>query len=130
MARHSGKNLKVSVNNNFIDGCEGFDFEETSATTDLTAAGDAWTDHDPTQKSFSGTISMKADHEAAANQTFRAGDLVTFGGYTEGDATGKSYVSGSATVVNSKLGASFDGTVTREYSLTGKGALSVGTVSA
>lgn len=129
MARHSGKNLKVEVNGNFIDGCDGFDFEETAATTDLTSAGDGWTDHDTTQNSFSGTISMKADHAAAANQTLRAGDVITFGGYTEGDAVGKSYVSGSATVTTSKIAAAFDGTVTREYSLSGKGALSVAVVA-
>jgi hypothetical protein len=129
MARHSGKNLKVEVNDAVIDGCDGFDFEETSASTDLTSAGDAWTDHDVTQKSFSGTITMKADHDAAANQTLRAGDVVTFGGYTEGDAVGRSYVSGSASVASAKISASFDGTVTREYSLTGKGALSVSVVA-
>jgi hypothetical protein len=129
MARHSGKNLKVEVDGDFIDGCDGFDFEETAGTSDITSAGDGWSDHDTTFNSFSGTINMKADHAAAANQTLRAGDVVTFGGYTEGDAVGKSYVSGSATVTASKIGATFDGTVTREYSLTGKGALSVAVVA-
>lgn len=129
MARHSGKNLKVEVNGSFIDGCDGFDFEETAGTTDLTSAGDAWGDHDTTHNTFSGTITMKADDAAAANQTLRAGDVIVFGGYSEGDAVGKSYISGSATVTSSKKSVSYDSTATREYSLTGKGALSVEVVA-
>lgn len=129
MARHSGKNLMVEVGANLIDGCDGFDFEETSGTTDITSGGDGWTDHDTTQKSWTGTITMKADHDVSANQTLRAGDVISVSGYTEGNASGKSYISGSATVGTNKVGASFDGTVTREYSLTGKGALAVNVVA-
>lgn len=129
MARHSGKNLKVEVNGDFIEGCDGWDFEETAGTSDTTSAGDGWADHDTTFNSWSGTITMKADNDAAANQNLRAGDVITFAGYTEGDAVGKSYVSGSATVTGNSGSSSFDSTVTREYSLTGKGALDVAVVA-
>jgi hypothetical protein len=129
MARHSGKNLKVEVNGDFIDGCDGFNFEETAGTTSTTSAGDSWGDHDGTHNTWSGTITMKADHDAAANQTLRAGDVITFAGYTEGDAVGKSYVSGSATVTGNSGSASYDSTVTREYTLEGKGALDVAVVA-
>jgi hypothetical protein len=130
MARHSGKNLMVKVGEVFIDGCVGFDITETVGSVDLTAAGDAWTDHDTTQKSFSGTISMLADHATGANQTLRSADVIAFSGYSEGNAVGKSYMSGSASVGDHSMGVSFDGAVTREYSITGKGELSIAVVTA
>lgn len=129
MARHSGKNLKITSGVDTIDGCVGFDFEETHGTVDLTAAGEAWKSHDTTQGEWSGTINLKADHAAAANQTLRSGDSITVAGYTEGDAAGKTYLSGTATVTSHKVGATFDGEATREYSLMGNGALSIDVVA-
>ena len=129
MARHSGKNLKVSVGGNFIDGCRSFNFDESAANADLTAAGDGWEDHDPTQNSWSGTIDMVLDHDAAANQTLRAGDVIAVAGYTEGDASGKTYLNGTASVESHSPGASYNGEATRQYSLKGKGALSITTVA-
>lgn len=129
MGRHSGKNLKVSHDGNFIDGCRSFNFDESSANADTTAAGDGWEDHDPTQNSWSGTIDMVLDHDAAANQTLRAGDVIDVAGYTEGDASGKTYLSGTASVESHSPGASYNGEATRQYSLKGKGALSITTVA-
>lgn len=125
MARHSGKNLKVLHGANDIDGCVGFDIEESFGTADLTAAGEAWKTHDTTHGEWSGTINMKLDHAAAANQTLRAGDSITVAGYTEGDGSGKSYLTGTATVTSHKVGATYEGEVTREYSIMGNGALSI-----
>lgn len=129
MARHSGKNLKVLHGVNEIDGCDGFDIEETHGTTDLTSAGEAWKSHETVQGEWSGTITMKADHAAAANQSLRSGDSIDISGYTEGDGSGKSYLSGTCTITSHKVAAAFDGTVTREYSVMGNGALSVDVVA-
>lgn len=129
MARHSGKNLKVISGGDTIDGTVGFDFEETSGDADLTASGDAWDTHESTRLSWSGTINMKADHAAVANQTLRAGDSIDVGGYTEGDGVGKTYLSGTCTIMSHKVGATFDGEATREYSIKGNGPLAIEVVA-
>lgn len=128
--RHSGKNAVVKHGSNVIDGQNSFEFTETVGTSDITASGDAWGDHDTTHKTWTGSITMRADHDAAANQTLRAGDVITVEGYTEGEATGKTYLTGSATITEHGVQSSHDATVERTYSLQGKGALSIATVSA
>ncbi|WP_323764594.1 hypothetical protein [Marinovum sp.] len=130
MGRHSGKNAVVKSGSDVIDGLVSFDIEEGIGDTDLTAAGDTWEDHDTTQKNWSLSMQFRLDHDGTANQTLRAGDVITFSGYTEGDAVGKTYLSGSASVLSHKISTSHDGETVREYSCKGKGALSEATVSA
>lgn len=129
MARHSGKNAVVKNGTDVIDGLVSFDVEEGVGDVDLTAAGDGWEDHDTTQKNWSLSFQLRLDHEAAANQTLRAGDQIDFEGYTESDATGKTYLSGTATVLSHKLSTSHDGEASREYSCKGKAALNISVVS-
>ena len=128
MARHNLKNMVVKNGADVIDGVRSLEIEETVSDVDLTAAGDAWQDHDTGIPGWTASMMVLLDHESAANQTLRAGDVITFSGYTEGDASGKTYWSGSASVLSHKLGGSFDGEATRDYSLKGKGALSSATV--
>lgn len=128
MARHSGKNGMVNVGADTVIALTGWTIEETASNVDLTAAGDTWETHETTYKAWSGTISMNADH-TAAGQTLRAGDSVAFEGYTEGDATGKTFFSGTITVESHSVDSPYDGTVTRSYNFTGNGALSVAAVA-
>lgn len=130
MARHILKNAVVKSGSDVIDGLRSLEIEETVGATDLTAAGDAWQDHATGIPGWTATASFLLDHAAGSNQALRAGDVITFEGYSEGDATGKVYWTGSASVLSHKLGGSYDGEGTREYSLQGKGALSSATVSA
>lgn len=129
MARHTLKNMIAKHGANTLDGARQMDIEETVSDTDLTAAGDTWQDHETGIPGWTGTLSMLLDHDGAANQSLRAGDVITFSGYTEGDAAGKTFMSGSASVLSHKLGGSYNGEATREYSLKGKGALSISVVS-
>ena len=127
MARHSGKNGIVKFGGTAVGSLVSWDIEETSGEVDLTAAGDTWETHDTTYKSWSGSVTVRLDHEAAGNQTPRAGDTVAFNGYTEGDAVGKKYFSGNATVVSHTADSPHDGPVMRTYRLKGNGALTVAT---
>lgn len=129
MARHSLKNMVVKFGSSVIDGTRQMDIEETVSETDLTAAGDSWQDHDTGIPGWTATLNVLLDHAAGANQTLRAGDVVTFSGYTEGDATGKTFFTGSASVLSHKAGGSYNGEATRDYSLKGKGALSISVVA-
>jgi len=124
MARHILKNMVVMLGADALDGVRSMEIEETVGDTDLTAAGDTWQDHATGIPGWTASLAMLLDHEAAANQTLRAGDVITFEGYSEGDSAGKTYWSGSASVLSHKLGGSYDGEGTRDYSLKGKGALS------
>ena len=130
MARHILKNAVAKNGSDVIDGLRQIEFEETVGDTDLTAAGDSWQDHDTGIPGWTGSLSVVLDHEAAANQTLRAGDVITFEGYTEGDAAGKTYWTGTASILSHKHGGSYDGEGTREYSLKGKGALTSAVVGA
>ena len=129
MGRHSGKNAVVENGTDVIAGLVGFDIDETAEDVDLSAAGDGWMDHDSTLKGWSGTLSFRLNHDAADNQSLRAGDTIAFEGYTEGKGSGKTFLSGSASVTGHKIGTSYNGETSREYSIKGKGALSVAVVS-
>lgn len=128
MARHSGKNGLVKFGVNSVAALDSFDIEETIGEVDITAAGDDWRDHDTTYAEWSGTISLKLDH-AGTGQNTRAGDEVAFEGYTEGDASGKVYLSGTATVTGHSVSSPHDGVVTRTYTIKGKGELAIETVA-
>ena len=130
MARHSLKGAVVKHGANEIDGVRSMQVEESVSEIDLTAATDTWQSHTTGIPGWTATFSVLLDHEAAANQSLRAGDSITFEGYTEGTATGKTYWSGTASVSSHSLGGSYDGEATRAYSLRGNGALSSATVSA
>lgn len=129
MARHILKNMVVKHGANVLDGVRSMEIEESVGDVDLTAAGDSWQDHDTGIPGWTASLSMLLDHAVGANQSLRAGDVITFEGYSEGDASGKTYWSGSASVLSHKLGGSHDGEGTRDYSLKGKGALSSAAVA-
>ncbi|MVO14810.1 hypothetical protein [Parasedimentitalea huanghaiensis] len=129
MARHTLKNSVAKLDGSVIDGLRQIDIEETVGDVDLTAAGDSWQDHDTTVPGWTASLSFLLDHMAGANQSLRAGDVVTFEGYTEGDGSGKTYYSGTVSILSMKLGGSHDGEATREYSGKGKGALSIAAVA-
>lgn len=127
--RHTLKNAVVTLDGNVVDGVRSLEFEETVGDVDLTAAGDGWADHDTLIPSWTGSVSLLLDHDPVANQTLRAGAVIDLEGYTEGDGVGKTYWTGRASVGTHKLGGSYDGEGTREYSLKGKGALSSAVVA-
>lgn len=129
MARHILKNMVVKHGANVLAGVRSMEIEETVTDVDLTAAGDTWQDHDTGIPGWTGSMSMLLDHDVAANQTLRVGDVITFEGYTEGDATGKVYWHGEASVLSHKLGGGYEGEATRDYSIKGKGALASAAVA-
>lgn len=128
MGKHSGKNLKVSHGGTFIAGCINFSFSEKIGTVDMTSADDTAKDYDSLHSEWDGKIAMRLDH-SGTGQTLRAGDVITVNGYTEGDASGKTYLAGTALVTEHSVDVSYDGVAGREYSLVGKGPLQLSTVA-
>ncbi|MFW5655814.1 MAG: hypothetical protein ACOCYW_09270, partial [Roseicyclus sp.] len=99
MGRHTGKNGTVTLGDGAVVAVTGFDIEETVGETDFTAAGDSWRTHGTTFKEWSGTVNMLADW-GATGQDLRAGDEVAFEGYTEGNSSGRTYLSGTCTITS------------------------------
>ncbi|MBS8228407.1 phage tail tube protein [Vannielia litorea] len=129
MARHSGKNLKVKLDSNFIDGCRDWEITETSETVDLTAAGDAWNSHEATQKSWNGSFNCLRDDEDTGQAALAVGDSVTIEAYSEGDTTGKEYFTGTCTITEIGAATGYSSEATRKVSFMGNGALSSATVA-
>ena len=127
MARHSGKNGLVKLAAGAVVALTGWDIEESVSTIDLTAVGDSSKSHTTDIGGWSGSIKMNADH-AAAGQTLRAGDSVAFEGYTEGSAVGKTFFSGTITILTHGVDSPMDGAVTRSYSFEGNGDLTIAAV--
>lgn len=128
MARYTLKNAIFKSGSDVVDGLRQIDVEESVGDTDLTAAGDSWQGHETGIPGWTASATFLHDNDAGANQTLRAGDSITFAGYTEGDASGKKYLTGTASVLSVKRGGSYDGEASFEVSLKGNGALSISTV--
>lgn len=128
MARQNGINGKVKAGANFIDGLISWDLTEEHSTSDATAAGETWEDHTPGHNRWSGSMTFRADDDAAANQNIRAGDLLAVEFYSDTDASGKQFFSGSVTVTSHGKRVQDGETVERTYNFQGKGQLSSGTV--
>jgi hypothetical protein len=128
MARHSGKNGVVKLGGDAVVALTGWDIEESVSTTETTACGDTSKQHDSLIPGWSGSIKMNADH-GADGHNLRAGASLAFEGYTEGDASGKTYYSGTITLTSSGVDSPYDGTVTTSYSFEGNGDLDIATVS-
>ena len=128
MARHNGSGGIVKHGTAVLDGLTNWTIDETVDRSDSSAAGDTWKDHVTGLKGWSGTIDLRLDHDIAANQTLRAGDPVALELYSEGDATGKSFFQGQATITDVGVQSPHNDVVSRRYSFEGKGALSITTV--
>lgn len=129
MARHSGKNGKVKAGANTIAHVTNWSIDESVNIADLTSADDTWATNDAGKKSWSGSMTFRLDHDAGSNQDLRAGDVVTLELYSEGDASGKTYYSGSAIIAQHGVASPYDNAAERTYSFTGTGALSIATVT-
>lgn len=123
MARHTGKDGKVKMGANFVGGLTNWSIDESVETENLSAAEDGWDVNKPKRKNWKGEITLRADHADTAQAALRAGDELAFEGYSEGDASGKTYYSGNIIITNHGIGSPHDGAVERTYSMIGDGAL-------
>ena len=129
MARHTGKNGKAKFGANFFTAVVDWSIDEKVGAEDLTAMGDTWETHEATQKSWTGSITVRRDPTDTA-QSARAGDSVAVELYSEGDAATKKYFSGTATLESHGVEVSYNGAVARKYALKGNGPLTEATVGA
>lgn len=129
MARHDGKNGKVKLGANFIGHVTQFSVTEKAAVTDLTSADDTWEAKTSGKKSWDGSLTFRLDWDVASNQEgVRAGDELALELYTEGDASGKKYLTGTVIVSDRGVSTGYADPTELTFSFTGNGALTISAV--
>jgi hypothetical protein len=129
MAMHKGQNGKVSIGAAFVGHLTNWSINEKAALHDQTAAEDAWGVSEAGIKTWSGSITMRLDHETDGNQLLRAGATLALELYSEGNASGKTYYSGDAILEDHGIASPYDGNTERTFSFTGTGALAIEAVA-
>ena len=121
MAVHSGKNGKVKVGANTVLKTRRWSIRETVSTDDTTAQGDTSQNHVVGIPGWSGSIDVLHDPaDTTGQEALTIGASVTLGLYSDGDATGKKYYSGTATITDISVDAPM-GAVTRSLTILGNG---------
>lgn len=130
MATHAGKEGKVKIGSNLVAETRNWNLTETGNTSDTTAMGTTAETHLFTTSSWEGAISCWWDETDTSGQgALTVGASVTFSVYPEGDSSGDTYYTGTATVTQTNPTASHDGVVEASFSFKGNGALTIATVS-
>lgn len=129
MATIHGKEMVLTSGGNTVAHLTDLNYEETSALADSTAMGDTEADYNPGIKD--GTISGSGWYDPAdttAQGTLRAGAALNLIFYPNGNSTGNpSFTQAAVDMETFTLGATKD--ATQEFSFTGKGVFTEGTVS-
>jgi predicted secreted protein len=129
MATHAGSEGTVKVGSNAIAEIRSFSIEESADTIEDTSMGDGARTYKPSLTNFSGSLDVFWDETDSSGQgALTIGAEVTLNLYPEGDASGDTYVTGSAIVTGRSVSSSFDGLVEMSISVQGNGALTTTTV--
>lgn len=129
MATHTGSEGTVKVGSNAIAEIRSFSIEESADTLDDTTMGDTARTYKSSLTTFSGSIDVLWDETDSSGQgALTIGAEVTLNLYPEGDASGDTYLSGTAIVTSRSISSSHDGLVEMSISVQGSGALSTTTV--
>lgn len=129
MATHTGSEGTVKVGSNVIAEIRSFSIEQTADTLEDTTMGDTARTYKSSLTSYSGSLDVFWDETDATGQgALTIGAEVTLAMYPEGDATGDTYLTGTAIVTGRSISSSFDGLVEMSISVQGTGALTSTTV--
>jgi predicted secreted protein len=130
MATHTGSEGTVKVGSNAIAEIRSFSIEESADTLEDTTMGDTARTYKPSLTTFTGSVDVLWDETDTTGQgALTIGAEVTLNLYPEGDASGDTYLTGSAIVTGRTVNSSFDGLVEMSISVQGNGALTQTTVT-
>ncbi|KQS90301.1 hypothetical protein [Rhizobium sp. Leaf386] len=132
MPVHHGKNGKVKAGaSGLVAEVTQFQVAETIKTSDTTAMGDTAETHLVGVPAWTATVDCNYDPaDTTGQEVFLIGSSLTVAFYSDGDASGKKYMTGTASVTGSTVQAQSTERVTKSLSLLGNGPLSHTTVSA
>lgn len=126
-----GKNGKVKFATDAIAEITRIRVSENVAVADTTAMGDTAQTHVAGIPGWSGEVECRYDPADTNGQAAVAiGASVTIGFYVQGDDSGKTYFSGTATIIQSDIEGTLTEASTLRFSVQGNGALTKSTVSA
>ena len=129
MATHAGSEGTVKVGSNAVAEIRSFSIEETADTLEDTTMGDTARTYKSSLTSFSGSVDVLWDETDSSGQgALTIGAEVTLNLYPEGDASGDTYLTGSAIVTGRSISSSYDGLVEMSITVQGNGALTTTTV--
>jgi len=129
MATHTGSEGTVKVGSDAIAEIRSFSIEESADTLEDTTMGDTARTYKPSLTTFTGSVDVLWDETDTTGQgALTIGAEVTLNLYPEGDASGDTYLTGSAIVTGRSVNSSFDGLVEMSISVQGNGALTQTTV--
>ena len=130
MATHHGKNGKVKLTTNVVASTTKWSINEQVEKADSTVMGDTAKTHKTGIPEWSAKVEGLYDPADTNGQNaLTIGASVTVGLYSDGDATGKKYFSGTASVIGIGREADMGDMVKFSCDLAGNGALSIATVS-
>jgi predicted secreted protein len=129
MATHTGSEGTVKVGSNAIAEIRSFSIEEQADTLEDTSMGNTARTYKSSLTSFSGSVDVLWDETDSSGQgALTIGAEVTLNLYPEGDASGDTYLTGSAIVTGRSISSSYDGLVEMSITVQGNGALTTTTV--
>lgn len=130
MAVSHGKNGKVKLSSNTVAETTKWTLSESVDVADSTAQGDAAMTHLAGIPAWSATVEGRYDPADTNGQVaLSIGASVTPQFYTDTDASGKTYKTGTATVVGINWESDMGGVNSFSVNLTGNGALTTTTVA-
>ena len=129
MATFSGSAGVVKAGGNAIGEIRSFTVDQTGATVEDTAMGDASRSFKATLNTFTASIDALFDDTDTTGQgAMTIGTSLAFLFQPEGSGSGAFQLSGTGSVTGISQTQSFDGLVERSFTVQGTGALTIGTV--
>lgn len=130
MAVTHGKNGKIKLGSNVVAEITNYSYDESVETADSTSMGDAAMTHTSGIPGWNASVECFYDPTDTDGQVaLSIGASVSPEFYPEGDASGKTYRSGTATVTALSTRTEVNGNIRLSMTLQGNGALSTATAS-
>ena len=130
MANHTGNEGSVYTGANATAEIRRWELTEGVGTVDDTTMGDTAETHKVIQTNWTASVDALWDETDTTGQgTFTIGSSHTLNLYPEGNTTGDTYFTGTATVESVRNTGSHDGLVEATFGFKGNGALTRTTVA-
>lgn len=124
MTTHHGKGGKVKLGANTVAHVRNFSYTENVPTADSTGMGDSSQTHNVGIPGWNGKLDCWYDPTDTNGQVaLSIGASVALELYTDGDASGKNYVTGTATIESIANNADMGSTVEVSFTFKGNGDL-------
>jgi hypothetical protein len=123
MAVHHGKNGKVKIGSDAVANITKWSINESVEVADTTGMGDAAQTHVAGIPGWSGSMEGNYNPVDTGQEAIDIGASISVGLYSDGDATGKRYFTGTATITSIATDGDMKSAVKFTANFQGNGAL-------